>query len=149
MVRDLTDGLAYLHGKTSPVRHGDLKTRNILINGEVRAVLADSGLSKALGEGPTGLTTSDSFKGTLRYCSPEVVKDSASSHSLPSDIWAWACLILEVLMDTIPYAEKKSPHSIIFALVSGELPAQAADLFIPVSGIKLVLGQCWAVDPCK
>lgn len=88
-VRDLTDGLTYLHGQNPPIRHGDLKTvlhpvppipflflmfmfnqGNVVINAEKRAMLADFGLSEVLMEGPTGLTTSETFKGTLRYCSP-------------------------------------------------------------------------------
>lgn len=70
LVRDLTDGLTYLHGQNPPIRHGDLKTGNVVINAEKRAMLADFGLSEVLMEGPTGLTTSETFKGTLRYCSP-------------------------------------------------------------------------------
>lgn len=57
-------------------------------------MLADFGLSKALDDEPTGPTTSDDLKGTLRYYSPEVM--SGSDRNLASDIWAWGCLVLEV-----------------------------------------------------
>lgn len=57
-------------------------------------MLCDFGLSKFL-EVPTGLTTTASVRGTLRYQSPEMVLDG-SSPSLSSDVWAWACLALVV-----------------------------------------------------
>lgn len=115
-VCDLTDGLAYLHNQIPSVIHGDIKMvrylrfatylsilkgyfkKNVLVNADRRGVLADFGLSKALEEGPTGLTTSDGLKGTLRCYSPELIREQDSSHSLPSDIWAWGCLVLEVRM---------------------------------------------------
>ncbi|KAG8977696.1 Platinum sensitivity protein [Tulasnella sp. 425] len=59
-------------------------------------MLADFGLSKALEDGPTGLTTSGGLKGTLRYYSPELIRDEDSKHSLPSDIWATTALHVAV-----------------------------------------------------
>lgn len=147
LVRDITDGLAYLHGQNPPIRHGDLKTGNVLITAEKRAMLADFGLSKALAEGPTGLTTSESFKGTLRYCSPELVLDKETGESLSSDIWAWACLVLEVLTDTMAYAEKSSEFSIIIALMHYEPPSNVEALPIPVPAVKRLLGTCWHSQP--
>ncbi|KAG8970623.1 hypothetical protein FRC05_000559 [Tulasnella sp. 425] len=98
-------------------------------------------------EGPTGLTTSEGLKGTLRYYSPELIRDSDACHSLPSDIWAWACLALEVLADMIPYAEKKSEHSIILALMNNEPPSDTISLPIPVPAVKHLLARCWTVQP--
>ncbi|KAG8958375.1 hypothetical protein FRC00_002808 [Tulasnella sp. 408] len=65
-VRDLTDGLTYLHSQSVPIRHGDLKPGNVLVNSGRRALLADFGLSKALDTGPTGFTTGNDAK-----CTPE------------------------------------------------------------------------------
>ncbi|KAG9026774.1 hypothetical protein FS837_004512 [Tulasnella sp. UAMH 9824] len=149
IVRDLTDGLVYLHQQKPSIRHGDLKPKNVLINAERRAVLADFGLSRALEEAPTGLTTSEGFKGTLRYCSPELIKETDKVHSLASDIWAWACLVLEVLADRIPYAERKAEHQVIYALVNEELPAELGSLPIPIASLKPLLGKCWALQPSE
>ncbi|KAG8896787.1 hypothetical protein FRC01_011622, partial [Tulasnella sp. 417] len=148
-VRDLTDGLTYLHGQSPPIRHGDLKTGNVLITPAKRAMLADFGLSKALAEGPTGLTTSESFKGTLRYCSPELVFGKETGESLPSDIWAWACLVLEVLVDTMAYAEKNTEFSIMAALLNDEPPSDAETLPIPIPAVKQLLATCWNTQPQK
>ncbi|KAG8913517.1 hypothetical protein FRC00_002235 [Tulasnella sp. 408] len=69
---------------------------NILVSAQLRAVLADFGLSTILEEEGTGLTTSTGLKGTVRYYSPELVLEPDVRHSLQSDIWAWGCLTLEV-----------------------------------------------------
>ncbi|KIO30968.1 hypothetical protein M407DRAFT_68727, partial [Tulasnella calospora MUT 4182] len=95
LMRDVTDGLAYLHQQSPPVLHGDLKMKNVLVSAARRGILADFGLSKALEEGPSGLTTSDGLKGTLRYYSPELIRDANTNRFLSSDIWAWGCLALE------------------------------------------------------
>lgn len=58
-------------------------------------MLADFGLSRALEANPTGLTTSKTIKGSLRYMSPELVMQNAS-HTLASDVWAFGCVALEV-----------------------------------------------------
>ncbi|KAG8953715.1 Platinum sensitivity protein [Tulasnella sp. 424] len=112
-------------------------------------MLADFGLSKALEDGPTGLTTSGGLKGTLRYYSPELIRDEDSKHSLPSDIWAWGCLVLEALTDRLPYAEKKSEHSIIRALMNNEPPSDIESLSLPVTDLKNLLGRCWTIQPSE
>ncbi|KAG8924844.1 hypothetical protein FRC01_010981 [Tulasnella sp. 417] len=166
IVRDLTDGLAYLHKQKPSVCHGDLKTKNVLITADRRAMLADFGLSRVLEDAPTGLTTTEGLKGTLRFYSPELMKGKDASHSLASDIWAWGCLVLEVritgymftthlirtvnikvLANKIPYAEKKADRLVLFALVNDEIPAEIGSLPIPIPEIKLLLGKCWAIQP--
>ncbi|KAG9017076.1 hypothetical protein FRB90_001855 [Tulasnella sp. 427] len=149
IVRDSVDGLAYLHTRRPAIRHGDLKTGNVLINAQHRAMLADFGLSKALEEGPTGLTTSEGLRGTLRYYSPELLDESNTGPELPSDIWAWACLTLELLVNILPYANKKSEQAVILALLAGQAPCDTESLPIPVPEIKSILTACWAISPSE
>ncbi|KIO33047.1 hypothetical protein M407DRAFT_17928 [Tulasnella calospora MUT 4182] len=93
LVRDTARGLRYLHSRDPPIVHRDLKPPNVLINDEGKALLSDFGLAEAMGENSTGLNTSNGFKGTIRYCSPEVCQGSPPQRA--SDIWAWGCLALE------------------------------------------------------
>lgn len=112
---DATKGLRYLHNLNPPVCHADLKMvrtygalrinpknltifrqRNILVTGKHRAVLSDFGLSVALNDHPTGLSTTTGLRGTIRCYSPELVKGTSPRHSLASDIWALGCVLLEV-----------------------------------------------------
>ncbi|KAG9044503.1 hypothetical protein FS837_008053 [Tulasnella sp. UAMH 9824] len=150
LTRDSTDGLAYLHGRSPPVRHGDLKTANVFINAKRQAMLADFGLSKSLESGPTGLTTSNGLKGTLRYYSPELLKEQEEvSYELPSDIWAWGCLAVEVLTDRIPYAGKNTEPGVFSAIIAGKPPSEIEDLPIPVPELKLLLAKCWKPEPSE
>ena len=58
-------------------------------------MLCDFGLARILEALPSGLTTKSSQVGTLRYMSPELLS-GASKVTCESDVWAWACLLLEV-----------------------------------------------------
>ncbi|KAG8899294.1 hypothetical protein FRC00_001632 [Tulasnella sp. 408] len=166
LVRDSTDGLAYLHSQDPPIRHGDLKPvddlvtklhlsaevssmkGNVLISVERKAMLADFGLSQTLEDGSTGLTTSSSLKGTVRYFSPELVNpEQDAPPNLSSDIWAWACVALEVLTGRRPYATKATDLIVISALLREELPSETEDLPIDVTDLKLLLNKCWSVPP--
>ncbi|KAG8900131.1 hypothetical protein FRC00_014338 [Tulasnella sp. 408] len=147
LARDIADGLSYLHTRTPPICHGDLKMGNILVSTNLRAVVADFGLSTMLEEEGTGLTTSIGLKGTARYYSPELILESDAKHSLQSDIWAWGCLILETLTDIIPYAQKRIDHAVLLALSSKVLPANLESLSIPSPELKALLGKCWSFAP--
>lgn len=112
---DTARGLAYLHGRVSPVCHGDIKAvrpiaifvadcsgsptlhqANTLVNDRHQAMLCDFGLARILEENPSGLTTRSAQIGTLRYVSPELMMSNNARHTRESDVWAWACLLLEV-----------------------------------------------------
>lgn len=57
-----------------------------------------------LEDDPTGLTTSGSLKYTVRYASPELLMEGRARHTLMTDVWAWACLLLDVgVLDLLPY----------------------------------------------
>ncbi|KIO16948.1 hypothetical protein M407DRAFT_51614, partial [Tulasnella calospora MUT 4182] len=43
---DVADGLEYLHTRKPPIRHGDLKSLNILVNSDHRAVITDFGSAR-------------------------------------------------------------------------------------------------------
>lgn len=45
---------------------------------------------------PSGLTTSRNPTGTTRYLSPELLEDDTPHRTLKSDVWAWACVFVEV-----------------------------------------------------
>ncbi|KAG8976140.1 hypothetical protein FRB90_009274 [Tulasnella sp. 427] len=117
---------------------------NVLVNGQLRAVLADFGLSEILEDEATGLTTSDGLKGTVRYYSPELVLEPDAKHSLQSDIWAWACV---TLTDTVPYADKKSDPALWLALAKEEMPADLESFSSFHPDLSRWLSNCWQTRP--
>lgn len=73
---------------------GDLVQANVLLNQDHEAVLCDFGVARA--ELFSGFTTSDGVKGTCWWWGPELHVNEDAELSAGSDIWAWACLVVEV-----------------------------------------------------
>ncbi|KAG8931427.1 hypothetical protein FRC01_001320 [Tulasnella sp. 417] len=73
---------------------------NILINDSLQAVLGDFGLASLMQESDTssGLTTSRTPKGSLRYMSPELHLEEDARPTLASDVWAWGCTAFEIYL---------------------------------------------------
>lgn len=51
MINDVVAGVGYLHSREPPIWHGDLKSLNILVNDESRAVVTDVGSARVLQHG--------------------------------------------------------------------------------------------------
>ncbi|KAG9006704.1 hypothetical protein FRB95_000584 [Tulasnella sp. JGI-2019a] len=146
LVFDTICAVEYLHNLDPPVIHGDIKALNILMSSERRAILCDFGLAVAVDEVSSGLTTSKGFKGSLRYCSPELVMEEEARRTRPSDMWAWGCLVIEIMKETVPYAQQRSDGQVICALGQGWLPGSEYLLKDPINIWPIVCGCCQS-DP--
>jgi serine/threonine protein kinase len=86
----LATALEYLHREG--IRHEDIKTSNILVNG-CNVLFTDFGISRDCDN--TRATTSENpGRITLRYSAPEVAE--YSKRSFPSDLWSLGCVSLEI-----------------------------------------------------
>ena len=54
ILRDIAQGMRFLHSANPQVLHGDLKAANILVDSKFRAKVADFGLSQKKNLGGTG-----------------------------------------------------------------------------------------------
>ncbi|KIO25821.1 hypothetical protein M407DRAFT_24875 [Tulasnella calospora MUT 4182] len=54
LIDDVTLGLDYLHSQEPPIYHGDLKSLNILVSSECRALITDFGSARHLGSDHVG-----------------------------------------------------------------------------------------------
>jgi len=54
IVRDVAQGLRFLHASKPPILHGDLKAKNILIDSRFRAKVGDFGLALKSNRGLSG-----------------------------------------------------------------------------------------------
>ena len=95
---DTSDALAYLHGRTPPVLHRDVKPGNIKITPEGRAVLVDFGLAKVVEE--DSATTTGAKAMTPGFSPPE---QYGSGRTDPrTDVYSLGATLYAALTAAIP-----------------------------------------------
>ncbi|KAG8936920.1 hypothetical protein FRC02_010010 [Tulasnella sp. 418] len=147
LLYDVACGLRYLH--SIPVVHGDVKADNVLIAADGTASLCDFGLSKFIDDALhiTGFTTTTRGGGTMRFLAPELLNDCPRSPK--SDIWAFGCLVIQVLALQLPYATKSSLASISLAVCKGDSPLHPEYDALAPEGSKFWarVRKCWKFRP--
>ncbi|KAG5054046.1 hypothetical protein AAZX31_03G045100 [Glycine max] len=99
IIKGVAAGLLYLHEEWEQVViHRDVKSSNILIDGEFNARLGDFGLARLYSHDQVSHTTS--VVGTIGYIAPELTRTGKASAS--SDVYAFGVLLLEVVAGTRP-----------------------------------------------
>ncbi|XP_054781784.1 lectin-domain containing receptor kinase VI.4-like [Prosopis cineraria] len=99
IIKGIANGLLYLHEEWEQVVvHRDIKTSNILIDGDLNARLGDFGLARLYDHGEASHTTS--VVGTIGYIAPELTRTGKASTS--SDVYAYGVLLLEVVSGRRP-----------------------------------------------
>ncbi|XP_041011565.1 lysM domain receptor-like kinase 4 [Juglans microcarpa x Juglans regia] len=96
IVLDVATGLNYLHGFTAPPHvHKDIKSSNILLDGDLRAKIANFGLARSAQgqEGQFSLTKH--IVGTRGYMAPEYLENGFVSTKL--DAYALGVVMLEIV----------------------------------------------------
>ncbi|KAF0688506.1 Aste57867_19876 [Aphanomyces stellatus] len=96
--RDIADGLVYLHSMN--IIHRDLKSRNVLLDSDKPAKLADFGISRGNAD---DLVTMTLGIGTCRWMAPEILNDSLYTTAV--DIFSFGVVLSEMDTHDVPYAD--------------------------------------------
>lgn len=105
ILRDVALGLAHLHGRHPAVIHRDLTARNVLLNNNMQAKLADFGVARILNL-PVGKleATLSRVPGTSTYMPPEVFNREAK-YNTAVDIFSYGHLLLFTITQKQPGVE--------------------------------------------
>jgi CheY-like chemotaxis protein len=100
ILNDICEGVSAIHAAGAV--HRDLKPSNVLLDGQLRARVADLGLAAPYLDG--GVIKQ--IAGTPAYMAPEVAFDGEQTASPLIDVYALGCIAYELLTGTLPfYAE--------------------------------------------
>mmetsp|Transcript_144102 Transcript_144102/g.461314 ORF Transcript_144102/g.461314 Transcript_144102/m.461314 type:complete len:437 (-) Transcript_144102:157-1467(-) len=99
--QDCLEGLHYLHSRSVPVVHRDLKCANLLVDLDFRVKLADFGCSKQ-----SASTKSFSTVGSIPWMAPEVIQGDVG-YGRKADIWGLGCTLLEMATAEKPWGDAK------------------------------------------
>jgi len=142
IIAEVSRGLAHLH--SSGVMHRDVKSTNVLLDGQGHAKLSDFGVaSSASAGGDDAEHTAET--GTYRNMAPEVIMHKPYSHKC--DVYSFGVLLWETLHRAVPFAHL-SPVQVAFAVAVREArPTIALSPGLRVYSPLIV--SCWDAEPSR
>jgi len=138
---DVGQGLSVLHAQG--ILHRDLKSLNVLLDGNLRAKLTDFGLSRVKTE--SAASTKHQAAGTVRWMAPELFKRTAK-YTEGSDIYSYGMILWELASRKTPYEDAANEAVVIQWIKDGEteiIPADCPEIF------GAVTKSCWAMEPAS
>ncbi|KAK9275019.1 hypothetical protein L1049_022277 [Liquidambar formosana] len=123
-------GLAYLHQSCEPhILHRDIKSSNILLDGNFEAHLADFGLARLILPYDTHVTTD--LVGTLGYIPPEYGQASVATYK--GDVYSFGVVLLELLTGKRPMdmCKPKGCRDLISWVIQMKEEKRVSEVFDP------------------
>lgn len=125
LILDIAQGLQYLHTRQDgAVFHGDLKSANVLISDDGRALLADFGLS-FLVDSTFSIPHSDNAGWSLYWTAPEIL--DGGEKSAAGDIWSFGMTLLELFTRQKPFHQFNSSKTVTARILHYKTPDRPSD----------------------
>lgn len=112
IARDIAEALQFAHSKG--ITHRDLKSDNVLLDGEGNAYLSDFGLARTVFNDSIVDVREMHREGTAPYMAPEIARGEAGDTRC--DIYSWGALLYEMLTGCLPY-DGDTPQELIRKII--------------------------------
>uniref|UniRef100_A0A8C7ZSJ2 non-specific serine/threonine protein kinase n=1 Tax=Oryzias sinensis TaxID=183150 RepID=A0A8C7ZSJ2_9TELE len=131
--RQILKGLHFLHTRTPPIIHRDLKCDNIFITGPTGSVkIGDLGLATL-----KSASFAKSVIGTPEFMAPEMYEEK---YDEAVDVYALGMCILEMATSEYPYSECQNAAQIYRKVTSGNKPDSFYKVIVPE--LKEIIEGC-------
>uniref|UniRef100_A0A8C7DE36 Serine/threonine-protein kinase WNK4 n=1 Tax=Oncorhynchus kisutch TaxID=8019 RepID=A0A8C7DE36_ONCKI len=135
--RQILKGLHFLHTRTPPIIHRDLKCDNIFITGPTGSVkIGDLGLATL-----KRASFAKSVIGTPEFMAPEMYEEK---YDEAVDVYAFGMCILEMATSEYPYSECQNAAQIYRKVTSGMKPDSFYKVKVPE--LKEIIEGCIRMD---
>jgi class 3 adenylate cyclase len=136
ILRDIAQGVRFLHAATPTVIHGDLKAQNILVDSKFRSKVADFGLSQKKRLGATG---------TPFWMAPELLRGE-TTNTTASDVYSFGIILYELYSRKDPYEGEDDEEVLRFIADPSVNKRPTVPASCP-SEIKFLMAECVASQP--
>ncbi|CAJ1965347.1 unnamed protein product [Cylindrotheca closterium] len=131
ILRDISQGVRFLHSADPQVIHGDLKAANILVDSHFRAKVADFGLSQKKQLRGTG---------TPYWMAPELLRNE-SAQTAASDVFSFGVILIEVCSRKDPY-EGEDPNTVLKEIADKSIQKRPTVPASCTSQIQSMIADC-------
>ncbi|CAJ1970001.1 unnamed protein product [Cylindrotheca closterium] len=132
IVRDIAQGLRFLHASKPPILHRDLKAKNILIDSRFRAKVADFGLA----------TNKPGLHGTPFWMAPEYLLGK-KEYNTSCDIYSVGMIIYEIYSRKIPY-EGQHPRKVLRKVCDPRINYRPTVPDTCPKRMAEIMAKCWS-----
>lgn len=144
LLEQILCGLQHLHTTNPAIIHGNLKGANILVSDGGSALLSDFGLATLQAKAATWNISCSSAKCAYRWMAYELAADDDAQPTAASDIWAFGCVMLEVLSGRMPFHDIESDEQVLAAVSCGQCPSRPPGIINRQWQLML---ECWRLEP--
>jgi len=140
ILRDISQGIRFLHAASPVVIHGDLKAKNVLVDNKFRAKVTDFGLSQEKSN-----KSNISARGTPYWMAPELLRNECENNT-QTDVYAFGMILCEIYSRQDPYEDED--YNQVLKLVTD--PAVNKRPPVPAScppQVQSMLRDCLEGDP--
>ncbi|KAG7351597.1 adenylate and guanylate cyclase catalytic domain containing protein [Nitzschia inconspicua] len=143
IVRDITQGIQFLHASKPPILHGDLKAKNILVDSRFRAKVADFGFSHFKMSGMS--KTAAVLQGTPFFMAPEYLRRK-TEYTAACDIYSLGMIFYEIYARQAPF-EGEDPKKILPKVCSPRINKRPTIPDACPPRMADIIKKCWSANP--